>query len=134
VVIYEAPIIEIITERQRLALEHVRGRVRSASVIIDVDDTAMATEFARLYERAREHLLGRYGSPVRTLEEGAFEADMSGALSAGRFVRSAEWQTPEGVIRLGIPPRLDGVARIEIRYAGDLPGPREGSWSLDLVR
>ncbi len=134
VVIYEAPVIEIITERQRLALEHERGRIRSASLIIDVDEPAMAGEFARLYERAREYLLSRYGAPLRTIEEGAFAADMSAALASGRFVRSADWQTPDGIIRLGIPPRLDGVARIEIRHASNLPGPREGLWSLELVR
>jgi hypothetical protein len=133
-VIYEAPVIEIITERQRLALEHERGMVRSTTLIIDVDDDAMAGEFAQLYERAREYLFGRYGTPVRTMEEGAFEADMSAALTAGRFVRSAEWDTPAGVIRLGIPRRLDHVARIEIRYANDLPSSRGGLWSLDIVR
>lgn len=65
---------------------------------------------------------------------GAFAADIEEALAAERFARVAEWDTPTGVLRLGIPRRLDRVVRIEIRHAHDLPDLRKGLWSLESVR
>ena len=133
-VVYETSVIEIITERQRLVIEHDRGQVLSTAVIIDIDDPSDAPGLARTFERAREYLLGRYGAPTRTLEDGEFTAALADDLASGRFVRVAEWETPSGVLRLGIPRRLDRVVRIEIRHARDLPGPREGLWGLETIR
>ncbi len=133
-VLYETSVIDIIDERQRVVLTQDRGTVVSSAVIIDIADPTDARRLAQTFERAREYMLARYGAPARTLEIGAFAADIEEALAAERFARVAEWDTPTGVLRLGIPRRLDRIVRIEIRHARDLPDLRKGLWSLESVR
>ncbi|HRE12716.1 MAG TPA: hypothetical protein PLD37_00810, partial [Usitatibacteraceae bacterium] len=55
--------------------------------------------------------------------------------AAGRFIRITEWSTQAGTtLRLGIPRRLDGEARIEIHHARRFAGPRDTAWGLESVR
>ncbi len=90
---------------------------------------------AQTFERVRRALLNRFGNPSFTYDDSAFGPTFTADLAAGRFIRITEWTTQSGsVIRLGIPRRLDGIARIEIQHARRFPSPRDTNWGLDSVR
>lgn len=53
-------------------------------------------------------------------------------IAQGRFRRMLEWRTESGRLRFGIPQRLDGLVRMELRHGADLStGER---WGLDELR
>ena len=45
-----------------------------------------------------------------------------------------EWNTERGAVRLGIPRRLDGIARIEIHHARAFGSHRDTNWGLEAIR
>ncbi|HYC37273.1 MAG TPA: hypothetical protein VEC19_12675 [Usitatibacter sp.] len=129
VVVFETRLVEEIEHRQRLAIEHSAGLVDRASLLVSLEGEA---DPARVYERVRRSLFDAYGAPVFTLEEGAWGPAYANDLAAARLVRVAEWATPYGVLRLGMPRRPDGVARIEVQHTRASRSPRDLAWGVEL--
>ena len=129
--VYEARLLDEVEHRQRLAVAHAGGLVERAAIVISLDGAA---DPARVYERARRALLDAFGSPAATFDDGTWGPGFARDLAAGRFIRITEWTTPYGTLRLGIPRRLDGVARIEIHHARGFASPRDTIWGLDELR
>lgn len=130
--VYEASLINEVIERQRVVLEHGGGKVKKAGLVIDVTDTGSPRSVVQLYERTKQILVKQYGSPDNIVETGEFTSDVMGDINAERVVRVVEWKTPNGVIRYGMPRRLDGLVRIELQHAKRFPSPRNTLWSMDL--
>lgn len=134
-IVYETRLLAELEQRQRLVLVHDGGALERSALVVSLADQATGDDAARTYERVRRALLDAFGNPSFTFDEGAFNASFASDLAAGRFVRLAEWATRAGgTIRLGIPRRLDGVARIEIHHGRRFPGPRDTAWGLEAVR
>ena len=134
-VVYEARLLSELEQRQRLVLAHDAGQLDRSALIVSLADQATGDDASRTYERVRRVLLDRFGNPSFTFDEGAFGPGFAADLAAGRFIRLTEWTTQAGnTVRLGIPRRLDGLARIEIHHARRFPGPRDTIWGLDAVR
>lgn len=133
-VVYEQRLLAEIEGRQRVVVAGDAGRVERVALIVSLAPAGGGDDAARTYERVRRVLIDRYGRPTGSFEEGAFGADFAKELAAGRFIRVTEWTTERGVIRLGIPRRLDGIARIEIHHARAFASPRDTAWGLESVR
>jgi hypothetical protein len=127
VVTYETRLLEDVEERQQLMVAHYGGVVDRTVLAVALD----GGDPARTYERVRRALLDAYGAPSTTFDEGQWSPGFARDVAAGRLVRITEWSTASGVLRLGIPRRLDGVARIEIHHARAFPSPRDPSWGVD---
>jgi len=82
----------------------------------------------------RRRLVSEFGRPASFFDRGQFSPALASDLSAERFIRITEWDLPEGVLRFGIPRRLDGVVRMELQFARGFPDPQRSDWSLDSVR
>jgi hypothetical protein len=132
--IYEARLLEQIQRRQQLAIEHQGGVVQSTTLAIEFDGVGDGRTAQRTFQEVRALLLRRYGPPDIQIEEGAFGPGLSGALRTGQFLRVYQWPTQAGVLRFGIPSRPDGIVRMEIRHARDLPPPGSADWSLFELR
>lgn len=133
--VYEFQVLPAIFQRQRLVLGNLAGDVDLAAVVIGFADIGAADSVEQTFERVRRVLVDRYGSPARMLEEGSFGPDLVNDLNARRFVRVMEWDTPRGVLRFGIPRRLDGQLRMEIQHRAAFPGGlQDARWSLEEVR
>lgn len=131
--VYPFRVLEEIDRHQRVVLETRGDQVFSSALLVSLDEVGDRTSFAQTFERVRKAFLDAYGAPLSNVEEGPWVDDLAGALAAGSFIRITEWSRPEGVIRLGIPRRLDGRVRIEIRFARGFPPPSILLWSLDAV-
>ncbi|MEQ8230264.1 MAG: hypothetical protein RLW61_08810 [Gammaproteobacteria bacterium] len=133
--VYEHQVLPQIFQRQRLVLGTFAGDVEVAALVIGIADAGAVDSVEQTFERVRRALIDRYGPPARLLEEGAFGPNLVADLDARRFLRVMEWDTESGVLRFGIPRRLDGQVRMELqhraRFAGGLQDTR---WSLEEVR
>ena len=134
IIVYEARMLTTITQRQRLALVHEENRITTSALIIDFDDVGNLESMEQTFERVREALLQRYGSPTVTVEEGSFRENVVDDINAGRLIRIVEWHTPTGRLRFGIPRRLDRRVRMEVQHAHQFPPFRQTLWSLEQVR
>lgn len=133
-VVYEYALLGEIEQRQRLALLHDGGSLRGSALVIDLDDVGNVDSVAQTFERVRKALIDRYGPPASTFEEGEFTATLADDVNTQRFIRLTEWSTAAGVLRLGIPRRLDGQVRIEVQHQRGFAQPRETMWSIESVR
>ena len=134
-IVYEKQLVPEVIERQRFALVHDAGKIETAVLVIDPDDTRNATALMQLYERVRRHFLNRLGSPSQLFDRGDVSPGVADEIRAGRFIRLTEWKAPAGTVRLGMPRRLDGQVRIEVHYSGrSFAAPTETLWSLESVR
>lgn len=133
-VIYEYPLLTDIIRRQRLGLEFVAGVLERSALIIDFDDVGDRETVVQVFERVRQSLIRQLGSPSRTIEEGDFTTNFVADVNAQRLVRIVEWTTETGVIRFGIPRRLDNQVRMEIQHARRFSQPRETLWSVSGIR
>lgn len=134
-IVFETRLLPEIEQRQRLVVAHEAGRITRSALVVSLGDAGALDDAARLYERTRRALLDRFGNPSFTFDEGAFGPRLAADLAAGRFIRITEWSTQAGTtLRLGIPRRLDGEARIEIHHARRFGGPRDTAWGLESVR
>lgn len=134
-VVYETRLLAELEQRQRFVLAHEAGRIERSALVVSLAEQGTGDDAARVYERVRRQLLDRFGNPSFTFDEGAFGPSFAADLAAGRFIRLTEWQTQAGnILRLGIPRRLDGLARIEIHHARRFPSPRDTNWGLDAIR
>jgi len=77
---------------------------------------------------------GFLGPPSTSISEGNFAPGLQAALRDGRFRRIFEWPTNGGVLRLGIPLRLDGAIRFDAIIARRQPSPGQLIWGLQQVR
>ncbi len=133
-VVFEARPLAEIEGRQRVVVVHEAGRVERSAIVVSLAPAGGADDAARTYERVRRVLIERLGRPASTYEEGDFGPAFARDLAAGRLIRIAEWVTARGVIRLGMPRRLDGIARIEIHHARGFASPRDTAWGLEAIR
>ncbi len=132
--VYEVRLLAEIERRQRLVVVEEAGAVERSALIIDLEATGTRESSEQIYERVRQGLRAAFGRPSSFFERGEFTVPLAAALDSGRFVRISEWDLPEGVLRLGIPRRLDRTARIEIQFARGFPEPQRSDWSLEVVR
>jgi hypothetical protein len=132
--IYEGRLLEQIQRRQQLALESDGERVRSATLAIAFDAIGDGRSAQRTFQEVRALLLRRYGPPDVQIEEGDFGPSLPTTLRTGQFQRVYQWPTQAGILRFGIPSRPDGIVRMEIRHARDLPPPESNDWSLFQLR
>jgi hypothetical protein len=131
--IYEIRIFEEIERRQRLVILEKEGKVEKVAVIFDpvADPANMLKELARV----NELMSRKYGSPSSFYEKGEISQNLSQDLSKGTFSRIYEWLLPQGgILRLGIPARVDGVIRIEVQYADSFPPYNYSFWSLETIK
>ncbi len=132
--VYEYPLFNQILKRQRLGLRFVAGTLADSALIIDFDDVGDRDSVEQSYERVHQELLRRYGPATRTYEQGRFTPRFVADVNGQRLVRMVEWETATGVLRFGIPRRLDGQVRMEIRHARRLPRLGETLWSVEAIR
>jgi hypothetical protein len=133
-VVYEARLLNEIDQRQRLALSHDEKIVTKTALIIDFDDVGNQNTVSQSFERVRSILLKRFGAPVDTFEQGQFSPNFARDVNAGKLVRIIEWQTSNGLVRFGMPQRLDRQIRMELQYASRFPSRNETFWSVEEVR
>jgi hypothetical protein len=132
--VFEARVLDEIVQRQRLVIGFEAGRVANSAIIIEFDDVGDVDSTEQTYQRVRDILVRRYGTPSRTFSEGSFSSTLVDDVNSDRFVRSVEWDTPSGVLRFGIPRRVDRQVRMEIQLARSFGPPRQTLWSIEQVR
>jgi hypothetical protein len=123
-----------VQRRQQLAIEHAGGVVEAATLAIDFDGVGDGRTAQLTFQEVCALLLRRYGPPDIQIEAGEFGPGLATALCTGRFLRVYQWPTRAGVLRFGMPSRPDGIVRMEIRHARDLPPPESAAWSLFELR
>jgi len=82
----------------------------------------------------RAKLSRRLGAPGRTFDRGTFGGDPAADIRAETVARLSEWTVPGGIVRAGVPRRLDGAVRVEAQFRATFPPPRDSLWSIDAVR
>ncbi|GAB6051634.1 hypothetical protein JCM17960_04540 [Magnetospira thiophila] len=132
--VYESVMFPALSERQRLVVAQENGKVTQTGAIIDFDDTTNVAGMQRTYARILADLLAEYGSPSEIYEDGNFMATIANDLRTGTFRRIVEWQRPDGIIRFGVPRRLDNVVRLEIVHAASFPAKSQSIWGLSNIR
>ena len=132
--VYEFPILDNVFERQRYVVDVVDGVLTRTALVIDFDDVGNRDTVAQTFERTRESLIRELGRPTRTYENGEFGPSIVDDVNAQRLTRIVEWDTPSGLIRFGIPRRLDSQVRMEVQYARHFPPARETLWSIEAIR
>jgi len=132
-VVYELTLLDEVDLRQRFAVLQYGGVVNASALIIDFETFASAQEMRDQFLEVSRSLSKVYGKPSSVFETGDFTDDLSNQLRQGGFVRIQEWNTADGVLRLGIPQRLDNQVRIEVQHKVSFPSPGQGQWSIDAV-
>lgn len=132
--VWDVRMLEDTPQRQRLVLIGDSGRIDTSAVIVDFDGLGSGRSAERTFERILDDLIDRYGAPSRTFEDGVFADDFVAAVNAQRLVRVYEWETPQGILRFGIPRRVDGQVRMELHYAAAFPPPGAAMWGVEAVR
>jgi len=133
-VLYESRLFEEIDLRQRLALIQKNNVLNKSAIIIDFAYLERPDEIIQTFQRVLSLLLDCYGNPSDFYEKGELGIGLLSDIRSGRFVRLTEWSRPGGVIRFGIPRRLDGQVRMEIQFAESFPPFNETLWSLEEVK
>lgn len=131
---YEVVVLNTIDQRQRLALVNQDGILQKAALVIDFDDIGNHDEMKRTFERVRKELMGLYGRPSGFFEEGVFSSNLVDDINRGSFKRVMEWTMPDGIIRYGIPRRLDSRIRMEVQYSAGFPPESHTLWSIERVK
>ena len=100
-------------------------------MIIVPEETRDPARFDQEFERIRRSMVGRWGTPTDTYDEGDFGEDAWTAVRRGRVIRLTEWRRPGGLLRFGIPQRRDGQLLLELQLARRFPEVRDTRWSID---
>ncbi len=129
---YEARVIQDVVERQRLVVAYKGDKVEKIGLVVDVTNTGSPRSVAQLYEQIKETLVEQFGKPVTIFEQGEFGNNIVADINSERLIRVLEWKTPGGVLRYGIPRRLDGQIRIELQHAKKFSSPRNMLWSMGV--
>ncbi|MCX8022228.1 MAG: hypothetical protein N2745_05590, partial [Syntrophorhabdaceae bacterium] len=132
--VYETRILEEIDLRQRLAVIHRNNRITKSAIIIDLGFMDRPGEIIQTFERIRSTLLNTYGNPSGFYERGSVGPNLLSDIRTGQFIRITEWSRPGGIIRFGMPRRLDNQVRMEIQFAPTFPQYTETLWSVEEVR
>jgi hypothetical protein len=132
--VYEVRLLPEIDERQRLVLLESDGRLEKAALIIAGGGPVAAWPVEQTFARVRDHLIGRYGRPSAFFEEGQFGGNLADQIGRGALVRIMEWYREFGVLRYGIPRRLDGQVRMELQIAAEFPSHGDPLWSIEEAR
>jgi hypothetical protein len=131
--VYDVEFLMNVVGRQRLAVVYDRDdRVEKVALLVRLD-SASAADASRAYDRVLREMIERLGRPDTVRHEGPIRDTYVSDFSTGRVVRYAEWRLPDGVLRMGIPRRLDGIARIEVQRARALADARSFGWGLEAV-
>ena len=131
---YEVRLLPEIDERQRLVLVESDGRLERAALIIAGGGPGAMWPVEQAFARARDWLIARYGRPAAFFEEGEFGGDVADRLARGALVRITEWYRDTGILRFGIPRRLDGQVRMELQIAAEFPSYGDPLWSVEEAR
>jgi len=133
-VVYDTRLLEEIDQRQRLAIQTLGGDIERAGLAIDFDDVGSVNTVAQTFERARQALIRRYGAPSSVFNRGEFRPNFAEDVNTDQFIRLSEWRTPDGVIRFGMPRRLDRIVRMEVQIARAFPDATQTRWSFEDLR
>ena len=131
---YETPLLTSIDQRQRLVLVHNGKVIKESVLIIEFDDIGNADSAVQTFERVRQELLKLYGQPFRSFEKGVFTANYVSDIYTEKLIRVMEWQTKGGIIRFGIPRRLDRKVRMEILHSREILPLKKTNWSVEEVQ
>lgn len=134
IVLFETPALTDINLRQRLALRHENQRVRDVMIIVDPTDVNNGRQVEQDFNNILSELIDAYGRPDTTFDRGDFNGNVVTDVDDGELVRLAEWRTNSGILRLGIPRRLDRQVRIEIHHARSFPPPSHTLWGVETLR
>jgi len=129
--IYRTPVFQQIFQAQRLILIERDGQLERAAVVIVPEETGDPDRFDQEFERIRRAMIGRWGTPSDTYDEGEYGDDVWSAIRRGRAIRLTEWRRAGSLLRFGIPQRLDGQLLLELQVARRFPEPRDTRWSID---
>lgn len=132
--VYDAAVLPTIDQRQRVVVVTDADALERSALIIDFDDVGNTDTARQTFERVRRALVDRYGAPTSFFEQGDFSATLAGDVNSGRFIRVMEWEYASGVLRFGIPRRLDRRVRMELQFAKRFPAPQNTLWSIEAVR
>ena len=133
--VFEATIFDRIFARQRVVLQRDYDRVAGTGLVVDFEFVEEPGEYRAQYEDLFGELITRYGLPGFHLERGIFSPDIAADIGTGRFLRLSEWRTPDGhYLRFGIPDRVDGLLRLELRLTADRLPAAGAAWSIEEVR
>lgn len=132
--VYDYRVLDEITQRQRVAVRAAAGDVELTALLIDFEDVGNVDSMAQTFERVRQALIRRYGAPASVFNRGEFRPTLADDLQTEQFIRLTEWRLPEGVLRFGIPRRLDRLVRMEVQLARSFPAPTETRWSVEEAR
>lgn len=132
--VFEGRFIKGLGQRQRLVLENDGNRVLQSSIVIEFAPGSTANRRASEYARILEKITAHYGAPERSIDDGVFNDDLEQAVANGTFRRITEWRLQDGILRFGIPRRLDGVVRMELQYAQTHPNIAQSTWSVEEIR
>lgn len=135
---YEAQVIPQIDQRQRLILVSENGQLVKSAVVINFENVGALESNEQLFFRILNTLNKHYGRPDFFYERGigrrnAFSSNLADDVSNEQFIRVYEWRLDNGVLRFGIPRRLDRDARMEIQFSSPkyLPSFGYTMWSVD---
>lgn len=132
-IVFETEYYDDIDQRQRLVLVQDREKLEKVGVVIYLEDVGGLDTIEQIYQRLQAIITGRYGAPA-TYNTGNFSPNLVHDINAGKFIRNSEWTLSAGIIRLGMPQRLDGMVRIEVQYATSFPPPRQTFWSIEGLK
>lgn len=133
VLVVEAQALARMDARQRYFFLFKNRRLVKTALVIDVDQALSGRALERFYADARGEAIRYYGAPAVSYESDAVTDNWPDDLKNNALRRFVEWDVPQGKIRLGLPRRLDGVARFEIQSAASLPAPEQRSWSISEI-
>jgi hypothetical protein len=131
---YDYRMLEEIDQRQRVAIQTLAGDIERAGLVIEFEEVGSVNTVAQTFERVRQALIRRYGAPASVFNRGDFRATLADDVQTDQFIRLSEWRTSEGIIRFGIPRRLDRIIRMEVQIARSFPDATQTRWSFDDLR
>lgn len=132
--VWFARVMRDIDQRQRLAVDVSGGAVSRTALVIDFDDVGNTADMQHTFERVRQQMLEKYGQPDTFFDQGNFSPNLGADLAANRFIRVMEWRRDGGVLRFGIPRRLDGRIRMEVQFARSFPPFNHTLWSVEELQ
>jgi hypothetical protein len=109
------------------------GRVSRSGLIVDFQDVGDGRDAAQSFQDVMDWLVSRYGRPAMVAEEGDFGPGFRADVNSGSLIRVYEWRLAGGVLRFGIPRRLDGAVRMEAQFAPSFPAAVDTLWSFEEV-
>ncbi len=132
--VYEIPVLDRVDQRQRVAISHRSQLVDRVALIVDLERDGSPRRAQEVYERILEDLIKTYGRPQRNYSQGDFGPSLAFDVNTDRFQRIVEWDTYYGVLRYGIPRRMDGEVRIELQHMPQQLAFSDTFWSIEEVR